>query len=398
MPRPQRINLEGALTYVTCRGEPGLSLFRDGRDLETYLDLLSQYRSEHGFKLFAYSLSLKEVHLCLEAGAGATISRIMHDLNSRYTKLYGSRWQHSGHLFQGRFRSVVLEKEPYLLRLVHFIHAQPAPLSSSLALYREGAAADSTCLDSQELLARLAGQPLEAELLGENEEMRRILQRPVVGSLEFVEAARKCASAVPTGSGGPLFEEEEEEEEEELVPVRIRKGFRHNGWIGLALIAVLAGLSMRTAPSNGPVQVIVQPAVLAPQTQMVQPVSLTAGGPQTAVLSMDAPLQGTVWQIQLRPMDNLSGSSHLDRLRFDRNQVTSSRLSSQGFAGSNYTLTPQAGGTFIWETMQTGTNGEIVCWRGECDGQRMRGVMTRQKSGEEVESFNFIAVNPMSET
>ena len=161
-------------------------------------------------------------------------------------------------------------------------------------------------------------------------------------------------------------------------------------------MAALAGLlSQRPAPTPGS-----QVRVIVESKQAMAPSAPVAVASSQLASIVPAPsLGGTTWNLQVRPMNNANKSPiREDLLRFDRSRVASSHLSDEGFAPSNYTITPQPDGTFIWETMQAGPGGEVICWRGECDGKRMRGVMTRQKDGKETESFNFIAVNPMSET
>lgn len=395
MPRPLRVHVEGALYYVTCRAEPGIPLFQDARDAETYLDLLSQYKAQRGFRVYAFALCGYDLHLLLEAGAGATISQFMHALNSRYTKLYCKRYIHTGHLFQGRFRAVLAEKEPYQLPLIRFVHSQPEPLASSLPRY-EGKDPLGSWVD---VLEAGTGSWRMETASPEMEEMRGLLQKPAVGSPDFLEEVKRrtsAAASAPVKAAGPEEEDLKElEEEEEMVPVRIRKGWHRSGFLAAAVMAALVGLLSQRAliPSESKVRVIVesQPGS-APSSPVV------VAGTQLASLAPAPHLGGTTWDIQIRPMRN-AGKSPIreDSLRFDGSRVASSQLSDEGFAPSNYTLTPQPDGTFIWETMQAGPGGEIICWRGECDGQRMRGVMTRQKDGKETESFNFIAVNPMSE-
>ena len=392
MPRPLRVHMEGALYYVTCRAEPGIPLFQDARDAETYLDLLSQYKNQHGFRVYAFALCSYELHLLLEAGAGATISQFMHALNSRYTKLYCKRYIHTGHLFQGRFRAVVAEREPCLLPLIRFVHGQPESLTASLSRY-EGKDPLGSWVDVLE--TGTGSWKMEAGS-AEMENLRSALQRPAIGSPAFLEEVKQRSAAVasaPAKSAGPEEEDLKELEEEELVPVRIRRGWHRNGFLAAAVMAALAGLLSQRTPSESKLHVIVESK---PGAAASSPVAVA--GTQLASMLPMPHLGGTTWDIQIRPMNSM-GKSQIreDSLRFDGSRVASSQLSDEGFAPSNYTLTPQGDGTFIWETMQSGPGGEVICWRGECDGKRMRGVMTRQKDGKEVESFNFIAVNPMSE-
>ncbi len=379
--------MEGVLYHVTCRAELGIPLFQDQGDVDTYLDLLSQYKHQQGFRVYAFTLCAYELHLLLEAGAGATISQIMHALNSRYTKLYCKRYLHAGHLFQGRFRAVVAEKETALLPLIRYLHAQPGSLASSLSLYSDRSQPESWV----DLAGTEAGSwKMETESQ-EMEELRKLLQRPAIGSSAFLEEVKRRASAsdiVPAKATGP--------EEEELVPVRIRRNWQRNGFLAAAMVAGLAGLlSQRAAtPLQSKVRMIVESHPAA-----AQPAQLAVGGSRL-ISTVPAPyLGGTNWQIQMRPMHGADKEPALiDQLSFQEKRVVSEKLSAKGFSGSNYTLTPQEDGTFIWETMQTGPQGEVICWRGECDGRRMRGVMTRQNQGKETENFIFMSVNPMSET
>ena len=125
MPRPHRIHLEGALNYVTSRALEGFTLFKDDRDYQTYLELVTEYRQRFGFKLFAYVLLPDHLHLCVEATNGTTISAIMHALNSRYTKYYNKRYGHAGHVFEGRFRLTLIEKASSLLQVTGYLHTHP---------------------------------------------------------------------------------------------------------------------------------------------------------------------------------------------------------------------------------------------------------------------------------
>ena len=319
----------------------------------------------------------------------------MHALNSRYAKLYCRRYLHTGHLFQGRFRAVVAEKSSCLVSLIRYVHGQPAPLASSLPLYMDRPEAGSW-VDLAE--AETGNWKMEAEFR-EMEELRRSLQRPAIGSPAFLEEVKRraaAAGAVPPKAAGPKAEGEKFGEEMELVPVRIREGWHRSGFLAAALMAGLVGLlSQRViAPSQSKV-----PVIMGSKPPAIQPAGAAVGAARLARMTSSTNLAGTTWEIQMAPMYAGSGTAAVqDRIMFEGNQLSSSRLSAQGFPRSNVTLTPQEDGRLVWETMQTGPEGEIVLWRGECVGQRMRGVMIRQKGGKEAESFNFISTNPTSET
>jgi len=87
MPRLPRVNIEGSLYYITSRGGSNKPLFYDNQDFEIYRELLSRYKDQFKFKLFAYVLMASHIHLLIELTGSATISEIMHSINSLYTQL-----------------------------------------------------------------------------------------------------------------------------------------------------------------------------------------------------------------------------------------------------------------------------------------------------------------------
>lgn len=125
MPRMPRIHLEKGLYYIVARANYGGSLFIDDTDCQQYLELLGKYQEQHQFKLFAYHLARNSVTLLLQTSPGITISDIMRDLSSNYTKYFNGRYNKRGHLFQGRFKDTLVEKDDYLNELTRYIHFSP---------------------------------------------------------------------------------------------------------------------------------------------------------------------------------------------------------------------------------------------------------------------------------
>ena len=124
MARPVRLEAEGALYHVIVRGNERKAVFRDDVDREEYLGRLARYREEFGFQLFAYCLMTNHVHLAIRRGPAA-LSRIMHVLQSSYTQRFNRRHNRVGHLFQGRYKAFLVQKERYMLALVRYIHENP---------------------------------------------------------------------------------------------------------------------------------------------------------------------------------------------------------------------------------------------------------------------------------
>lgn len=125
MTKIPKFYIEGALYYITSRGDNNGRIFQDAKDYQTYMDLLKKYKENYGFKLFAFCLLPNHLHLLIELKEGVTISQIMHGLNSNYTKYFNARYGLKGHLLQERNKVVVAQKITHLLPLVSYIHLNP---------------------------------------------------------------------------------------------------------------------------------------------------------------------------------------------------------------------------------------------------------------------------------
>lgn len=117
--------IEGALFYVSSRGDNEEEIFKEGEDYKMYAGLLKKYKGQYGFKLFSFCLMPTHLHLLIELKEGLTVSDIMHDLNANYTKYFNAKSGRKGHLFQERSKMVLAEKASYLLALAAYIHLNP---------------------------------------------------------------------------------------------------------------------------------------------------------------------------------------------------------------------------------------------------------------------------------
>lgn len=124
MPRPPRLEFPGAVYHVTARGNERRSVFRDDRDREDYLARIAFYRDKFRFRLLSYCLMTNHVHLAIRT-AEAPLSRIMAGLHSSYTQRFNRRHRRVGHLFQGRYKSFVVQEDQYLLALIRYVHRNP---------------------------------------------------------------------------------------------------------------------------------------------------------------------------------------------------------------------------------------------------------------------------------
>lgn len=124
MPRGPRLDAPGTLHHVMVRGIEGRPIFRDDPDREDFLRRLAVVIRERGLTLYAWAFLPNHVHLLLRTG-GVPLSRAMRSLLTGYAGAFNRRHRRRGHLFQNRYKSIVVEEEPYLLELVRYIHLNP---------------------------------------------------------------------------------------------------------------------------------------------------------------------------------------------------------------------------------------------------------------------------------
>ena len=124
MARKPRIEFDGALYHVVARGNRKEAIFRTQSDYERYLDLIYRYKERYHFRLYAYVLMPNHLHLLIET-ADIRLSTIMQGLQQSYTIFFNRKYDAVGHLFQGRYKAILCDKDAYLLTLVKYIHLNP---------------------------------------------------------------------------------------------------------------------------------------------------------------------------------------------------------------------------------------------------------------------------------
>ena len=124
MVRPLRIEYDGAVYHVTSRGNAGTEIFLDDGDRVRFLEVLGTVVERFGWICHAYCLMTNHYHLLIETPQ-PNLSRGMQHLNGVYTQWFNRRHSRAGHLVQGRFKSIVVEKESYLLELARYIVLNP---------------------------------------------------------------------------------------------------------------------------------------------------------------------------------------------------------------------------------------------------------------------------------
>ena len=124
MARPLRIEYAGALYHITSRGDRREDIYRNNGDREQWLETLSQVCERFNWVVHSYCQMGNHYHLLVETVDGY-LSRGMRQLNGIYTQKFNRKHHESGHLFQGRYKAILVQKETYLLELTRYIVLNP---------------------------------------------------------------------------------------------------------------------------------------------------------------------------------------------------------------------------------------------------------------------------------
>lgn len=403
MPRLPRIYLENCLYYITSRANQGQEIFKDGEDYKMYLELLKKYKEQFGFKLFSFLLGKEQISLLMEVGEGATISVIMHGVSSNYTKYFNNRYQKRGHLFQERFRSVVVEKKPYLLDLISYIHLNPAnqSLYSSHLLYLYNNQNQDEAADKIRKILNL-----EAEVAQVTEAILRVCPDKkgyadfIAGyAPEEIEAIRKKLHRTNILGSEQFMEKAKAELEKKAEPESQEKGFPFMP-VSVSIVVMLAGIGLgvlyiqkNVAPKKrGEVgdQAIKERFnynnLTLKQGQVEQEEKS-----ESPDLLLD--LDDTEWTIELEgPKDITVAYPRFDKIAFSNGKISSLYFMKSGFGGSNYTLTVQDRGKMTWETMQASSSGGVLVWRADIEAGRMQGTLSLREAGKPAQEFSFVSL------
>ncbi|MCK5684137.1 transposase [bacterium] len=124
MARPLRIEYPDAMYHITSRGDGKKDIFRNDNDRNYFINLLSEIKSRYRWKFYAYCLMPNHYHLLVETPEG-NLSRGMRHLNGLYTQFVNRQYNSCGHLFQGRYKSIIVEKDSYYFELSRYIVLNP---------------------------------------------------------------------------------------------------------------------------------------------------------------------------------------------------------------------------------------------------------------------------------
>jgi putative transposase len=124
MARPLRIEFPGALYHVTSRGNERRAIVCSDRDRKAFLDFLGQTAQRFGWSITAYVLMTNHFHIVIQTRE-ANLSRGMHWFNSRYVGWFNDARKRCGHLYQGRFKAFLVEKEAYFAEVLRYVVLNP---------------------------------------------------------------------------------------------------------------------------------------------------------------------------------------------------------------------------------------------------------------------------------
>jgi len=137
MPRVARILLDNACYHVINRGNQKQNIFQEEPDFEKYLEILRHYKKKYNFKLYAYCLMPNHIHLVIDIRKTSDLAKIMQGLTQTYTVWFNNKYNKVGRLWQGRFKSMLIQKDKYLIDCLRYIELNPvrADITSSPADY-----------------------------------------------------------------------------------------------------------------------------------------------------------------------------------------------------------------------------------------------------------------------
>ncbi len=124
MTRPLRLEFPGAIYHVTARGNARSAIYFDDEDRNTFLTALAECVARFGWLCHAYCLMGNHYHLLIET-PDANLSAGMRQLNGIYTQRFNRRHGRVGHVFQGHFKAILVERDSYLLELCRYVVLNP---------------------------------------------------------------------------------------------------------------------------------------------------------------------------------------------------------------------------------------------------------------------------------
>ena len=212
MSRPVRIEFSDALYHVTARGDRQEDIFEDDQDRREFLQILEQVIVQFNWLCYAWCLMDNHYHLLIQTPDG-NLSKGMRQLNGVYTQASNRRHRRVGHLFQGRFKAILVDSDAYLLELSRYVVLNPVragmvenPADWAWSSYRASLGLESPApwLAVDGLLAQFAKQrdlaqqqyaQFVAEGINAASPWRHLKGQVFLGNDAFVQRMQTCLKA-----------------------------------------------------------------------------------------------------------------------------------------------------------------------------------------------------------
>ncbi len=221
MARPLRIEFEDALYHITSRGNERRNIFRSDRDRKAFLAFLGAAAQRFGWSITAWVLMTNHYHLVVQTHK-PNLSRGMHWLNSVYAGWFNRVHKRRGHLFEGRFKAFLIDREAYFAEVLRYVVLNPVrakmverPEDYRWSSYRATAGLESApeWLDLDSVLPLFGGEKQPAQAAYREFVLARIgcedrlwdkLENQLyLGTEEWIEAARKLVESTPRSTDHP---------------------------------------------------------------------------------------------------------------------------------------------------------------------------------------------------
>ena len=124
MARPLRLELAGGVYHITSRGDRREAIYDNDEDRETWLEIFGSTCKRFNWRCHGYCLMDNHYHIVIET-AEANLSKGMRQLNGVYTQYYNRKYGRAGHVFQGRYKGILVERDEYLLELARYVVLNP---------------------------------------------------------------------------------------------------------------------------------------------------------------------------------------------------------------------------------------------------------------------------------
>lgn len=125
MPRDARLLLENVCYHVIARGNQKQRVFIEEEDYKRYLRLIEKYKIRYRFGLYGYCLMPNHIHLILDPREPRDLMKTMQGLNLSYSIWFNVKYNKVGHLWQDRFKSMIIQKDEYLIGCINYIENNP---------------------------------------------------------------------------------------------------------------------------------------------------------------------------------------------------------------------------------------------------------------------------------